>query len=212
MSSILKLLRSPWQAAPAMLAVGIAVSVGAPVDAVAQSAVSRFGPSDARLCFEAALSKIGQDADPCDAALRGDLLTKRDRRATLVNRGIIYNRLGQFDDAISDFDAALESDPELGEALVNRGNSRYLKRDFAAALDDYRAALDTDFDRPAVIWYNIGLTRKASGDAEAARTAFIQATAADPDFAPAREQLAALNAAAQSPADDAAVDGAAPDG
>ncbi|MEO1014294.1 MAG: tetratricopeptide repeat protein [Pseudomonadota bacterium] len=186
-----------WALATCMFLTGVG-------NAAAQSAVSRFGASDARRCYEAATSKTGQDIDPCDKALREVDMTLRDRRATLVNRGIIYNRLGRFDDAIADFDAALEGDPNLGEALLNRGNSRYLQREFEAAIEDYRAALASDFGRPAVIWYNIGLARKASGDLPAARNAFIQATASDPGFAPAREQLAALNVAAQEEADDAA--------
>lgn len=162
--------------------------------ALAQSAVTTIGSSDAGLCYQTARNPLGDDIASCDAALRGDTLTQRDRRATLVNRGIVRNRLGRYDLAIADFTEALQGADVLGEAYINRGNSHFLKSAYTDAIADYRAALSGGFGQPEIAWYNIGLAEKASGNIPAARTAFIQATAASPDFAPAREQLADLNA------------------
>ncbi|MBI1393533.1 MAG: hypothetical protein GC152_12395 [Alphaproteobacteria bacterium] len=164
--------------------------------ASAQTAVTTIGSTDARICYEEANSPYGSAVERCDIALSRDDLSRRDRRATLVNRGIIRNRIGQYELAIADFNEALDGADELGEALLNRGNSRYLQKAYADAIVDYRAALASDFGKPEVCWYNIGLAEKASGNVAAARTAFIQATAAAPNFQPAREQLADLNAAA----------------
>ena len=58
------------------------------------------------------------------------------RRARL-DRGIIYYReLGMLDEAISDFDALLEEDPEYGPALLNRAMIAQERGQYELALAD----------------------------------------------------------------------------
>lgn len=58
------------------------------------------------------------------------------RRARL-DRGIIYYReLGMLDEAISDFDALLEEDPEYGPALLNRAMVAQERGQYESALAD----------------------------------------------------------------------------
>lgn len=58
------------------------------------------------------------------------------RRARL-DRGIIYYReLGMLDEAISDFDALLEEDPEYGPALLNRAMVAQERGQYETALAD----------------------------------------------------------------------------
>ena len=63
--------------------------------------------------------------------------------------------------ALDDFNDALEIDPALGEAYLNRGNSYYLMQRFDDALTDYRQALDLELSKPWTAWYNIGLAHDA---------------------------------------------------
>ncbi len=49
--------------------------------------------------------------------------------AALDSRGFVYLRMGRFEDAISDFDAALTRNPELGPTLFVRGIARLRKGD-----------------------------------------------------------------------------------
>lgn len=155
----------------------------------AQMSVSTFGATDAQGCYEDAQSETAISASRCDDALRGEALTKRDRIATLVNRGIIQNRAGRLDEALADFNAALEQDPALGEAWLNRGNAQFLLGNYDLAIADYEKSLDTDLSKPWVAWYNIGLAREALKDARGARTAFERALDVNPDFGLAKEKL-----------------------
>lgn len=63
------------------------------VSGTANSAVQVAGNSVAETCCAAAArqSASGIDLRPCDFALREEALTRHDRIATFVNRGIIRN-------------------------------------------------------------------------------------------------------------------------
>jgi tetratricopeptide (TPR) repeat protein len=157
--------------------------------AAAQLSISTFGATDAQGCYEDARSETATSTDRCDAALRGPPMTKRDRLATLVNRGIIYNRAGRIDAALADFNAALEGDAALGEAWLNRGNAQFLLGKYQLAIADYEKSLETDVSKPWIAWYNIGLAREALKDARGARTAYERALAINPEFGLARKKL-----------------------
>lgn len=164
-----------------------AMTAAAP--AAAQMSVTTFGATDAQGCYEDARSDSATAVDRCDAALRGQSLTKRDRIATLVNRGIIHNRGKRLDAALSDFNAALDADPSLGEAWLNRGNTQFLRGQYGLAIADYEKSLETDLSKPWVAWYNIGLAREAQKDARGARTAYERALELNPGFSLAKQKL-----------------------
>ena len=142
------------------------------------------------------------DPGVCDRALREEALRPKDRRATLVNRGVILNRAGEYRRAIDDFDSALAERPDLGEALLNRGNALFMLGRLDAALSDYEAAIASGFERVHVAWYNIGLVRAAKSDADGARAAFCMSLRILPDFAPARAKLGEDAATCAAPDDD----------
>ena len=160
--------------------------------ASAQVAVTRFGSSDAELCYQDALGGLSRDASNCDEALRDKNLNGRDRRATIVNRAIIFNRSGRAAEALEDLDEALQEEPTLAEALLNRGNSHYLLGRYDAALGDYEAALDNGLKKAEVAWYDIGLAYEAKKKLKEARAAYAKALEINPDFASAREKLVTL--------------------
>lgn len=170
------------------IAIGFAAAILA-TSAHAQLAVSTFGATDAQACYEDARSDSATSVDSCDAALAGQAMTKRDRLATLVNRGIIHNRAGRLSEALDDFDEALKGDDALGEAYLNRGNTQFLAGRYELAVADYEKSLGADLSKPWVAWYNIGLAREAQKDARAARTAYERALDINPDFGPARKKL-----------------------
>lgn len=179
-----------------IMSLALALSiVGAP--ASAQMAVSTFGATDAQACYDDARAGFVSDTGSCDEALRGVALNARDRRATLVNRGIILNRSGRTGEALADFDKALEGDPTLAEAYLNRGNSHYLAGRYDAAIADYRLALDNGLTKDFIAWYNIGLAHEAKKDPVAARAAYRTALEINPEFSAARDKLAAAEAGQQ---------------
>jgi len=168
--------------------IGLAAALVA-TSAEAQLAVTTFGATDAQACYEDARSETATSVASCDAALKGQALTKRDRIATLVNRGIVHNRAGRLTDALTDFNAAIDADGSLGEAFLNRGNARFLAGQYDLAIDDYEKSLGAEISKPWVAWYNIGLAREAQKDARAARAAYERALEINPEFGPARKKL-----------------------
>lgn len=166
-----------------------AAALLAATPASAQLSISTFGATDAQACFEDAKSGRETSTDSCDAALQGQAMTKRDRLATYVNRGIINNRAGRLTEALADFNTALDGDASLGEAWLNRGNARFLAGQYDLAVADYEKSLETNLSKPWVAWYNIGLAREAQKDARAARTAYERALEINPEFGPAKDKL-----------------------
>ncbi|MEQ8179404.1 MAG: tetratricopeptide repeat protein [Amphiplicatus sp.] len=168
------------------------VFAGAAAPAAAQLAITTFGSTDAKACYDDANDGFTADAENCDKALRTQAMTSRDRQATRVNRGIVYNRAGRYADAIADFDAALDDDPDLAEAWLNRGNSLLLTGRADEALENYQAALDYGISKKHVAWYNIGLVYEKKKDTAKAREAFEKALEASPEFALAQQKLAEM--------------------
>lgn len=170
----------------------------------AQAAVSTFGSSVARECFENAQTGT-KDAglEACTKALAQEQLSARDRSATLVNRGIIYNRNRQLDLALADFDQALQLNPELGEAYLNRGNTHFFRREFEAAAADYSRAIDLKCTDLQVAYYNRALVAEVTGRFDDATSDLKSALALKPDFKDATAQLAEVEkrraAASQAP-------------
>jgi tetratricopeptide (TPR) repeat protein len=70
---------------------------------------------------------------------------------TLDSRGFVYFRLGRFDEAITDFDAALAKNPELAQSLFIRGLAKSKKGDNAGGDADIAAAKKID---PAILERN----------------------------------------------------------
>lgn len=169
----------------------------APSGALAQMAVSTFGATDAQLCYQAAADNFASDTDDCDEALKGGTLTARDRIATYVNRGIILNREGRLDEALADFDKAIEKNSELAEAFLNRGNTYYLMRRYDEAIGDYQSSLRYNLRKSHVAWYNIGLAQEAKKDDVKAKEAYRTALEINPEFGPAQKKLGLSGAPTQ---------------
>ena len=146
-----------------------------------------FGNTDAGLCYSAAAMAEVSVASPdhCDTALKDRSLLKKDRIATLINRGILYNHRGDYTAAIADFEAALALDPEASAAYVNRGNSHFSMRQFDLAIDDYNTSLQMDPRNPHIAHFNRGLANEVKREEKLAFADFVRATELQPGWEPA---------------------------
>lgn len=159
----------------------------------AGAAKTVFGDTDARKCYESArFGWGGNDLDACNRALRNPQLSRRDRAATLVNRGILFNRQKRMGEALEDFNAALKINSRLGEAYLNRGNSRFFSKQIKAALGDYDMAIRHNSPELHAAYFNRGLAHEALGQIREARQDYESALALKPDFELARLRLQAL--------------------
>ncbi|HYD37561.1 MAG TPA: tetratricopeptide repeat protein [Allosphingosinicella sp.] len=162
--------------------------------APAAAAVTVLGNSSARLCYEAAESRSNPSMSvirTCDQAMRDEALSDYDYVATLVNRGILKVRLGQVDEAISDYDAALDRDPDEAEAYLNKGFALLHLPDAAQqARPMFDSALAKRTRKPALAYYGRAVANELSGHVRAAYEDYRQASQLDPNWKDPKADLA----------------------
>ena len=73
-----------------------------------------------------------------------------------IDRGIAYGEKGQYDQAIADFNKALEIDSKSASAYYNRGIAYLNKGQFDWAIADFNKALEID-PKSASAYYNRGI-------------------------------------------------------
>lgn len=160
--------------------------------AAAQGSVTVIGGGMAQQCSRAALS--GESAikfeDLCTLALDSELLSARDRAGTYVNRGVLKLRRKDFASAQSDFDRAVETKPDLGEAYVNRGAAAVGSRRFADGLDDLNKAIALGVEEPEKAYFNRALAYEGLDDMKAAYFDYQKAIELKPEWEDPRRELA----------------------
>jgi tetratricopeptide (TPR) repeat protein len=169
----------------------MAAALAAGAAPVAASVVA-LGSTDARLCYEAADSRMtpgGRDVRRCDNALLNDNLTNYETVATHVNRGILRLRRGLSDEAIADFDEAIRLDPDQPEAYLNKGAALLQRQSTSEALQLFTVALDRRTSRPAIALYGRAIANEQLGNVRAAYNDYRAASEAAPNWAEPRTEL-----------------------
>lgn len=160
----------------------------------ALGAVTVLGNSAARSCYEAADSRGTPTRGVlhfCDQAVDRDSLTDDELVATLVNRGILKARLGDLDQAISDFDDALRRDPDQAEAYLNKGFALLnLSESGKEAKPLFDTALEKKTRRPELAYYGRGVAHEQAGEVRAAYRDYRQASRIDPKWRQPKMELA----------------------
>jgi tetratricopeptide (TPR) repeat protein len=143
----------------------------------------------AKMISERKLRKIA-DIEPCNKALREGRLNKRDRAATLVNRGLINVVFGNFELAHDDYDEAVRVNPEtIGITHINRGNAYYMQQRHHDALDSYTRAVEMNADPRHVAIHNQAMAYEKVGDLDAAEAGFLKALEMVPGWETAQVRL-----------------------
>ncbi len=177
-------------AAFALSGLGLALALSVFPPAAKAQSVTVFGNSDAQQCYLQTRILAGTSAlSFCTRALEAANLSKKDRAATLVNRGINYTRLEQHDLAFNDFQAALALIPDLAEAYLNRGNTYVFTKQFTLAIKDYDRALELGTKDAHAAYFNRGLAYEGLRDLKAAYRDFVLANRLQPEWRFALERL-----------------------
>jgi tetratricopeptide (TPR) repeat protein len=108
-----------------------------------------------------------------------------------LNRGTIYDEMGDHDRAIADYNQAVRLDPDNAAAYNNRGLAYADKNDYDRAIADYNQALRLDPDY-SFAYNNRGVAYENKRDYKRARADYERALRLDPDYATARNNLDAL--------------------
>ena len=90
------------------------------------------------------------------------------------NRGNAYGKKGQYDQAIKDFNRAIELKPDYVEAYINRGNAYNEEGEYEQAIKDYSKAIELEPDA-ADAYYNLGVAYYKKGQYERAKEDFQRA-------------------------------------
>ena len=161
-----------------------------PASAV-QGAVLTVGGPLSHLCYESALGADGRAAalEGCTRALEEESLTRGDRAATLVNRGIVSMSGGRYAEADSDFDAALKLNETLPDAWLNKGFLRLRTGNGRDALPLIQKGIDAGAGNEALALFARGVAHEQIGEFSAAYADLKSAQRLAPGWSLPREYL-----------------------
>lgn len=143
------------------------------------------GNPEAIECFRATTlpdTAAAASITSCTTALNARRVTRRERASILVNRGILYNHLGNYAAGIRDFENALELVPNFAEAYINRGNSLFYLGKVDAAIDDYSRAIQYESGKLHTAYFNRGLVNEKRKQHQRAYADFVRANELKPDW------------------------------
>ncbi len=116
---------------------------------------------------------------PTDKEIAATLAATPESAAGYMGRANILLDRGRFDEAIKDFDQAIQLDPGNGLALANRAVAKVWKQDYAAAARDIEAAAAIA-PRNAVLFCARGLLAEQTGKTAEAVAAYTSALEIEP--------------------------------
>lgn len=157
----------------------------------ARAAVTVIGGGQAEACSKAAIAGKTEERfeRTCTEALDTELLSSRDRAGTFVNRGVLKMRRSLYEAAIKDFNAALNMQPALAEAYINRGAAAIGEHRYAESLPDLNKAISLGVQEPAKAYYNRALAYEALDDVKSAYFDYQKAVELSPDWQAPKDEL-----------------------
>lgn len=159
----------------------------------AHAQVMVIGGGMARDCYKAVefgSAPVMESMRLCDLALDQESLSRKDRAATFVNRGILLMRQGNYERAMWDYQEGLRLQPKLLEAKVNIGAALYGLKRYDEAMEALNEGIKTDSpEARAVGLYNRGLIWEHKGNVTAAYYDYKAALDLQPTFVQAAKQL-----------------------
>ena len=141
-------------------------------------------------CYVAAQTGKDLKAGLMECSVAVDDPTLHYLAQTLVNRGIIRYDLGDQPGALHDFMVALNINPALGDAYLNRALVLLTQKNDIAALAAINQGIALGASNLQVAYYIRGEIEDDAGHYAQAYRDYKQALAIKPDYAPAQGQLA----------------------
>ena len=143
-------------------------------------------------CYQKTKSKFYSKREAekvCTRALNEQAMTRSNRAATHVNRGVIRMRDGQYDEALEDYSEAIRLDEDLGAAYLNQGAAFIYVSDFPAAIQSLDRAIELNSNDLFAAYYNRAIARENTGDVPGAYDDFVTALELKPGWDLAERQL-----------------------
>lgn len=157
----------------------------------AQVTVFSGSDSQAQACSLAARHGTATHATitTCTVSIEHEALNGLDLAGTHVNRGVLYLRQGDWNQAGRDFDAAVSIDPTLGEALINRGAAKIAQRQWADGVADIDRGLALNPEQPEKAYFNRALAKEFLEDTKGAYLDYLKASELAPNWEAPRKEL-----------------------
>jgi tetratricopeptide (TPR) repeat protein len=167
----------------ALIVLGLTTFAGS-----AQAQLVVQGKGDAARCYDYAITgnKGSRTAiETCSDAFR-TVISRKDRAATHVNRGVLYMRKGDQERAMADYTAALDIKPDLIQAYVNQAASLIRQKKYDAALESLNIALENrDSPTRTAALYNRAIILDWKKDYRGAYKDLKEALTIRPEWEPA---------------------------
>lgn len=125
----------------------------------------------------------------CTRALREQAMTKTNRAATYVNRGVLRMREGMYEESLADYSEAKRLSPDLGPVYLNEGAAHIYLKDFQSAIAPLDRAIDLESADLFAAYYNRAIARENTGDVDGAYYDFQKSLELKPGWEPAELQL-----------------------
>jgi tetratricopeptide (TPR) repeat protein len=90
----------------------------------------------------------------CEEALRDGGLSSQDVAATHVNRGVLYDLVGRYQDAFNDFNRSIRINPDIGDGYLNRGVALIRLKRLDEALTDVQKAISLGVSQMEIAYYD----------------------------------------------------------
>jgi len=158
----------------------------------AGAAVLVMGTAKGHQCYLAA--KLGVDPRNsiklCEEALRDGGLSSQDVAATHVNRGVLYDLVGRYQEAFDDFNHSIRINPDIGDGYLNRGVALIRMKRLDDALADVQKGISLGVSQPEIGYYDRAVIYEQMGRIREAYYDYKRSQEALPGgYAPAEEAL-----------------------
>jgi tetratricopeptide (TPR) repeat protein len=159
--------------------------------ASAAAAVLVLGNSKAHECYLAAKTGIDtrQGLELCNQALEDGVMTAKDVAATHVNRGVLLDMFGRYDEALDDFNKSIEFNPELGDGYLNRGVSLIRLKRLDEAFANVQKGIDLGVSVPEIGYYDRAVAEEMMGRIKDAYYDYKKCLEIAPGYTPASDAL-----------------------
>ena len=159
-------------------------------DRPANNIIMIYNTDPAEQCFRAAQDgmNLAFGLEHCNTAMRDPLTIYRAQ--TVVNRGIIRYDLGDLSGALNDFSNALEYNPSLGDAYLNRALVLVAQKRGSEAMAAINQGIALGAANLQIAYYARGVIEDDAGRYAQAYRDYRQALRIKPGYQPAEREIA----------------------
>jgi tetratricopeptide (TPR) repeat protein len=157
----------------------------------ARAAVAVIADNSAANCSQAALDKRADEASLqfCNEAIGQDALNRNDLTRTYVNRGAVLMNRHDYGAARGDLERAIQLDPSIGDAWMDRGAVNIIEHRYAEGIADTTKGLALGVSEPAKAYFNRAVAYEGIDDEKSAYLDYQQALVLKPDWEAPKHEL-----------------------